>query len=115
MTMIHKKELPYIIKSLKSKIETKEQKQQYLDYLINLCKASGSNLLTLENMVAHQSVKKQTIIHNMLYNRTNNIICFYHYVEYGKSLYNSIKAKFPDRNVYFISGTINSKKRELLS
>ena len=114
MTMVHKKELPYIIKSLKSKIETKEQKQQYLDYLINLCKASGSNLLTLENMVAHQSVKKQTIIHNMLSNRTNNIICFYHYVEYGKSLYNNIKAKFPDRNVYFISGTINSKKRDAI-
>ena len=111
LTMIHNKTLPYVITQLKKRIETPDHKKKYLDYLINLCKATGANLLTLENMVSHQSKKKESSIINILRGISGNTICFYHYVSYGKSLYEVLRAVFPDKRVYFISGTVNSKKR----
>ena len=107
-TMIHEKILPYSIENLKKLYDDRE----YMMYLVDLCKAKGSNLLVLEQMLVHQSQKRLKVIEDLLEVFEKNSIVFAHHTEYLNYLYKYFKEKFPNRNVYLITGETGQKKRD---
>lgn len=106
-TIQHVKTLPYALEQLKP-IYTKTQ---YKDYLIDLCKSKGSNLLMLEQMVIHRSQKRLDLMCDIIRSREGNCIVFAHHTEYLKHLRDYFKQMFPDRPIYIITGGVNLKKR----
>ena len=107
-TMTHEKVLPFALKEVKKLYEPDE----YKSYLIDLCKAKGSNLLMLEQMLVHRSQKRLKVIDELLMGMTKNCIVFAHHTEYLKFLKKHFEEKFPDRKVRMISGSANLKNRQ---
>lgn len=106
-TIQHQKELPFVLKELKKQYT----KEEYRDYLIDLCKAKGSNLLVLEQMILHRSKRRLELMRDIIKNKKGNCIVFAHHTEYLKYLQKYFKTIFPDRPVYIITGNENLKKR----
>ena len=107
-TIQHEKILPYAVKQMKELYEPEE----YKSYLIDLCKAKGSNLLMLEQMLIHRSQKRLQVIDELLFRMEKNCIVFAHHTEYLKFLKEHFEQKFPDRKVRIISGSANLKQRQ---
>ena len=107
-TMQYEKVLPFAVAETKKLYEPHE----YKAYLIDLCKAKGSNLLMLEQMLVHRSKKRLNIIDNILSTIDKNCIVFAHHTEYLKFLKKHFEEKFPDKKVHIIEGSANLKKRE---
>ena len=107
-TMQYEKTLPFALQEVKKLYEPEE----YKAYLIDLCKAKGSNLLMLEQMLVHRSQKRLQVIDNILTGMTKNCIVFAHHTEYLKFLKEHFEQKFPDRKVRIITGSANLKKRQ---
>ncbi len=105
--MIHQKKLPFAISTYKKQAS----KEDYIDYLIDLCKAKGSNLLTLENYVAMFSKKKEQIIVDTVSKCNGNTILFFHYKEYCNHIYRILKEKYPNKMVVVMTGSTDIKKR----
>ena len=81
-------------------------------YLTDLCKAKGSNLLLLEQMLAHRSKKRLEVMDRLLFGLDKNVIVFCHHTEYIRFLKKHFEEKFPDRKVMMIEGSANLKKRQ---
>lgn len=109
-TITEVKELPYTLSQVKPLYDTDE----YIQYLVDLCKAKGSNLLMLEQMLVHRSQKRLDIIDNLITGFEKNCIVFAHHGEYLKYLKEHFKERFPDRNVYMIKGETKIKEREMI-
>lgn len=107
-TMKEKKTLPLVLQQAKPLYETDE----YIQYLVDLCKARGSNLLMLEQMLVHRSQKRIEVLDNLISGFDKNCIVFGHHSEYLKYLYEHFKARFPNRPVYMIKGDTKIKNRE---
>ena len=108
-TLVYDKNLPFAVKECKNTLD----KEEYIEYLIDLCKANGSNLLNLEQMLVHQDEKRVQVMDSLLTKTIHkNCIIFAHHVEYLKWLYNHFKETFPGRPVYIINGSVNLKKRQ---
>ena len=107
-TMQYEKTLPYALKQIKILYEPDEYRQ----YLVDLCKSKGSNLLMLEQMLVHRSQKRLKVMDDLLTGMTKNCIVFAHHTEYLKFLKEHFEARFPDRKVRIISGAANLKKRQ---
>ena len=108
MTMIYKKRKPIALIEARKNMDDRE----YMNFLVELCKASGSNLLNLEQMIAEHSEKKLDIIREIVFSWDKNGIVFAHNSEYIQHLYNYLSKTFPDRPVYVIRGNTPQKKRE---
>lgn len=106
-TIQHVKELPYVLSELKKQYS----KEEYRDYLIDLCKAKGSNLLMLEQMIIHRSKKRLDIMDDIIKDKKGNCIVFAHHTTYLKILKEHFKKVFPNRPIYIITGSENLKKR----
>lgn len=106
-TMKYAKKLPYAVQQVKQ-MYTKEE---YMDYLVDCCKANGANLLMLEQMVIHHSKKRVKAIDSIVKSADKNIIVFAHHTEYLRFLKEHFTKEFPDRKVYIITGTVSEKKR----
>lgn len=109
-TMVKEKRLPYSLKVSKEK----SSEADYINYLVDLCKANGSNLLMLEQMLVHRDQKRIDIMDDMLGSFHKNCLVFAHHTEYMKYLYNHFKEKFPDKHVYLIKGDTPTKKRAVM-
>lgn len=107
-TMNYEKTLPFALKEVK-KLYTPDE---YKSYLIDLCKAKGSNLLMLEQMLVHRSQKRLQVIDDILIGMTKNCIVFAHHTEYLKFLKKHFEENSPDRKVRMISGSANLKQRQ---
>ena len=107
-TMKEKKTLPLVLQQAKPLYDTDE----YIQYLVDLCKARGSNLLMLEQMLVHRSQRRIEVIDKLIDGFDKNCIVFGHHVEYLKYLEDHFKQRFPDRPVYLIQGGTAVKKRE---
>ena len=107
-TMKYEKVLPFAISEVKKLYEPHE----YKAYLIDLCKAKGSNLLMLEQMLVHRSKKRLKIIDDLLLTIDKNCIVFAHHTEYLKFLKKHFEEKFPDKKVRIIEGSAPLKKRQ---
>lgn len=107
-TMKYVKKLPYAVEQIKQSYS----KEEYMQYLVDCCKASGSNLLMLEQMIVHRSKKRVAVMDKLLSELTKNTIIFAHHTDYLKSLYNHFKEKFPDKTVHIITGQTSQKMRD---
>ena len=107
-TIQHAKTLPYAIEHTKELLEPNE----YVMYLTDLCKAKGSNLLLLEQMLVHRSKKRLDVMDKLLFGLDKNVIVFCHHTEYIRFLKKHFEEKFPDRKVMMIEGSANLKKRQ---
>ena len=107
-TMQYEKVLPFAVAETKKLYEPHE----YKAYLIDLCKAKGSNLLMLEQMLVHRSKKRLNIIDNILSTIDKNCIVFAHHTEYLKFLKKHFEERFPDKKVRIIEGSASLKKRQ---
>lgn len=107
-TMKYVKKLPFAVENVKQMYEPTE----YMGYLVDCCKASGSNLLMLEQMIVHHSKKRIAVMDKLLSELDKNTIVFAHHTEYLKSLYEHFKEKFPEKNVYIITGQTSQKGRD---
>ena len=106
-TIQHVKKLPYVLEQLKP-LYTKEE---YKSYLVDLCKAKGSNLLALEQMIIHRDDLRLRIMADIISQNTGNCIVFAHHTTYLKYLKEYFQKEFPDKKVYIITGGENLKKR----
>ena len=108
LTMIYKKKLPLAIYETKNNIS----KAAYCEFLINLCKAKGSNLLILEQMLAEHSQKKLDVITDIImdYKESNGIIFAHNdaYINYLEEYYKKI---FPNKTIYKMKGSTALKTR----
>ena len=108
LTMIHKKKLPLAIYETKNNLS----KAAYCEFLINLCKAKGSNLLILEQMLAEHSQKKLDVMTDIItvYKESNGIIFAHNdaYINYLEDYYKKI---FPNKNIYKMKGSTALKTR----
>lgn len=107
-TMKYVKRLPFAVEQVKQLYN----KEEYMQYLIDCCKAKGSNLLMLEQMIVHHSTRRVKIIDELLKKLNKNTIVFAHHTEYLKSLYEHFVEVFPEKNVYIITGQTSQKKRD---
>lgn len=107
-TMMHEKELPFALKNIKNLYEPRE----YMQYLVDLCKSKGSNLLMLEQMLVHRSQKRLDLMDRLLKGIDKNCIVFAHHTEYISFLEDHFKKQFPDKIIYSIKGNTNLKKRQ---
>jgi superfamily II DNA or RNA helicase len=103
------KTLPYALKEAREMYETNE----YGQYLIDLCRSRGANLLMLEQMLVHRSQKRIQEMDNLISNMTDgNCIVLAHHTEYIKYLVDHFTQTFPDKKVVYIVGSVNLKKRQ---
>lgn len=107
-TIQHKKILPFVLEQVKKAYN----KEEYKQYLIDLCKAKGSNLLMLEQMIIHRSKKRLDIIKDIIDDNKGNCIVFAHHTEYLKKLKKYFEEVYPERPIYIIEGSANLKKRQ---
>jgi superfamily II DNA or RNA helicase len=107
-TIQHVKKLPYVLEQVKPLYSKKE----YREYLIDLCKSKGSNLLALEQMIIHRDQYRLNIMADIIKQNKGNCIVFAHHTSYLKELKEYFERKFSDKKVYIITGSENLKKRE---
>lgn len=107
-TIKHKKTLPYSVKVVKETMSDLD----YIDYLVDLCKANGSNLLMLEQMLVHRDNKRLAVMDRLLDEMNGNVIVFAHHTEYIKRLVEYFKSTHPEKEVFSITGSVSLKKRE---
>ena len=98
-TMVNVKTLPFGVQQAKRMCT----KNEYKDYLIDLCKNTAANLLMLEQMLVHNDIKRLDIIKRIINSRGNqNCIVFAHHVEYIKFLAKYIEQYLPQKIVLVI-------------
>lgn len=114
MTMIHMKEPPIVIQQMKENVDLGLlPKTSYMDNLVDMCRAQGSNLLNLEQMIAEHSKKKLEVMREITFEWSNsNGIVFAHNEAYVDYLEKYFKEQYPGRPVYKIKGATAQKKRE---
>lgn len=106
-TMKQLKKLPYSVQKVKEMYDEKE----YMDYLVDCCKASGANLLMLEQMIVHRSKKRIAAMDHILEGFDKNAIVFAHHTDYLRYLKSHFEEKFKDKKVYLITGSTTEKSR----
>lgn len=107
-TIKNEKKLPFTL----SKVKPLYTPQEYISYLVDLCKAKGSNLLMLEQMLVHRSQKRIDIMDQLITSFNKNVLVFGHHTEYLRHLAEHFEKRFPNKKVYLITGGTNIKNRE---
>lgn len=107
-TIVKQKTLPLVLRQMK---ENGVCDAEYRDYLIDLCKARGSNLLMLEQMLIHRDKKRLDLLNKLITDNDGNCIIFVHHTEYLNFVYKYIKENFPNKITYKISGSTTLNKR----
>ena len=114
MTMIYEKKLPMVIQQMRENVEFGIlPKASYAANIIDMCKAQGSNLLNIEQMIAEHSNKKLGIMKDITFEWSNsNGVIFAHNEAYIDYLEKYFREQYPERPVYKIKGATAQKKRE---
>lgn len=114
MTMIYVKKPPIVLQQMMENVEMGLlPKESYAANIIDMCKAQGSNLLVLEQMIAEHSIKKLEVMRDITFEWSgSNGIIFAHNETYVDYLENFFKEQYPDRPVYKIKGSTAQKKRD---
>ena len=111
-TIQHQKKLPFVLENLKEQYT----KEQYNDYLIDLCKAKGSNLLMLEQMIIHRSQRRIDIMDEIseeyatkeeLSYFTNEIDTGKKWID-GKSIYRQVFSGTYSNDSVLINGNVEN-------
>lgn len=65
-------------------------------------------------MIVHHSRKRIAVMDKLLSGLNKNTIVFAHHTEYLKTLHDHFTEKFPDKQVFIITGQTSQKKRDLI-
>lgn len=114
MTMIHVKKPSIVLQQMMDNVEMGLlPKESYAANIIDMCKAQGSNLLVLEQMIAEHSEKKLEVMRAITFEWSNsNGVIFAHNEAYVDYLEKYFQEQYPNRTVYKIKGQTAQKKRE---
>lgn len=107
-TMKYVKKLPFAMEQIKECSSTSD----YIQYIVDCCKANGSNLLMLEQMIVHHSKKRLELIKRIIENNSGNCIVFAHHTEYLKTIQEYLEKHLETKKVFIITGSTNVKKRQ---
>ena len=116
------KQLPYMVQEAKEKIflddkvigHYKKAQWNYIKYLRkHISLDTSTNSLVIERMMTHFFDERvDYLLYNILPKCDKNTLILGHHTQYLRDLYNTIKEKFPDRNVEIITGSVSPKKRD---
>lgn len=86
------------------------------DYLhnLNIIKRGGmaKEALELEKNYVHKSEKRLELIGKITQKCDNNTLILFHTIEYGQMIFSYLKSKFPDKDFFYIDGTVKNRSRE---
>ena len=74
----------------------------------------GKAAFDFEKRFIHQSGERLDFIKKIVGKFTNNSLLLFNTIENGQKIFNELKDLFPDRDFYYIDGTISGKKREAI-
>ena len=102
---------PMEIKSIIMNHNDSEFKQR-LDYI----KRGGNGKLSLEmeKSYIHQSEKRMNVISKIVNKCNNNVLILFHTIEYGHKLLEYLSNNCPNKEFYYIDGSIKNKEREAI-
>lgn len=106
-TIKYEKTLPFALRQARDNYEDSE----YMQVLVDMCKAKGSNLLNLEQMLVFDNKKRLDVIYRLLNSFNKNCIVFAHHTEYLKYMCEHFKSLFPNKQIFLINGSTSVKKR----
>jgi superfamily II DNA or RNA helicase len=72
----------------------------------------GKDAFDLEKEYIHKSEKRLEFIKKIVDKCKSNTLVLFHTIEYGQKIFNKLKEKLSDRDLYYIDGEVNSKNRE---
>ena len=74
----------------------------------------GKAAFDFEKRFIHQSDERLDFIKKIVGKFTNNSLLLFNTIENGQKIFNELKDLFPDKDFYYIDGTISGKKREAI-
>ena len=74
----------------------------------------GKTAFDFEKRFIHQSGERLDFIKKIVGKFTNNSLLLFNTIENGQKIFNELKDLFPDKDFYYIDGTISGKKREAI-
>ncbi len=74
----------------------------------------GKAAFDFEKRFIHQSGERLDFIKKIVGKFTNNSLLLFNTIENGQKIFNELKDLFPDKDFYYIDGTISGKKREAI-
>jgi superfamily II DNA or RNA helicase len=74
----------------------------------------GKAAFDFEKRFIHQSEERLDFIKKIVAKFTKNSLLLFNTIENGQKIFNDLKELFPDKDFYYIDGTISGKKREAI-
>lgn len=89
--------------------------QKFQQRLIKIRKSGDpKKALDLEKEYVRNSEKRTKFITKIVENCKNNVLVLFHIKEYGKTLFEEVQKKLPDRIMHYIDGDISNADRSLI-
>jgi superfamily II DNA or RNA helicase len=85
---------------------------EFFERLQNIRKSDGKAAFDLEKKRAQESTNRALLVDKLVAGSKGNTLVLFHKKDYGKEMFERIKANNPDKRVYYIAGEINLAKRD---
>jgi superfamily II DNA or RNA helicase len=73
---------------------------------------AGADAFRLEKEIIQSSDKRVEFIKKLVDKCDSNTLLLFHTIEYGTKIYNKLKEDLQNKDIYYIDGEVNNKKRE---
>jgi superfamily II DNA or RNA helicase len=73
---------------------------------------AGSDAFRLEKEIIQSSDKRIEFIKKLVDKCNSNTLLLFHTIEYGTKIFNKLKEELQNKDIYYIDGEVNNKKRE---
>jgi superfamily II DNA or RNA helicase len=73
---------------------------------------AGADAFRLEKEIIQSSDKRVEFIKKLVDKCDSNTLLLFHTIEYGTKIYNKLKEDLKNKDIYYIDGEVNNKKRE---
>ncbi len=74
----------------------------------------GKEVFQFEKDFIQQSEKRLDFIKKIVEKCDNNTLVLFHTIEYGQKILEKLKSELPDREFYYIDGSVNNKERNFI-
>jgi superfamily II DNA or RNA helicase len=100
---------PMAIKAVILNHNSKEINER-LNYIKKM--GAGADAFRLEKQFIQESDKRLDFIKKLVEKCNDNTLLLFHNIEYGTKIYNKLKEDLKNKDIYYIDGEVNNKKRE---
>ena len=73
---------------------------------------AGADAFRLEKEIIQSSDKRIEFIKKLVDKCDSNTLLLFHTIDYGTKIYNKLKEDLKNKDIYYIDGEVNNKKRE---